>query len=273
MFRNLEAKVNLVNTREQLLEFLDDEICDALSYHLRKRGALIRHGSDEKVEPRDDGVVLSISNREAVEDRRYTWANGARREIPTTWVWRPWGSSPTIAGTSGERKLPHERDAHLRRRRRHWHPLARQCRLRAGSLCRVAYHSRRFRAGHGPRHTHRHLHQPREISRIGKTEGELTKAKIPYEVVTRSSKACPAQITGADGGDVRCCSTASRLALLGIHSLGRITEIIHIGQQSCRRRVKRRRCCTSSTRHSTTPRWPKPTCRRPQRLQPAVLIP
>ncbi|MEC7679179.1 MAG: FAD-dependent oxidoreductase, partial [Planctomycetota bacterium] len=34
MFRNLGVKVNLINTRSQLLEFLDDEIIDALSYHL-----------------------------------------------------------------------------------------------------------------------------------------------------------------------------------------------------------------------------------------------
>ena len=35
MFRNLGVTVNLVNTRGNLLEFLDDEICDALSYHAR----------------------------------------------------------------------------------------------------------------------------------------------------------------------------------------------------------------------------------------------
>ncbi len=43
MFRNLGIKVNLVNTREKLLEFLDDEIIDALSYHMRDQGILIRH--------------------------------------------------------------------------------------------------------------------------------------------------------------------------------------------------------------------------------------
>lgn len=36
MFRNLEIKVNLVNTRDRLLDFLDEEIVDALSYHLRE---------------------------------------------------------------------------------------------------------------------------------------------------------------------------------------------------------------------------------------------
>ncbi|MFG0262945.1 MAG: FAD-dependent oxidoreductase, partial [Novipirellula sp. JB048] len=42
MFRNLGIKVNLINTREKLLEFLDDEIIDALSYHLRDQGVIIR---------------------------------------------------------------------------------------------------------------------------------------------------------------------------------------------------------------------------------------
>ena len=59
MFRNLDCKVNLVNTRRKLLEFLDDEISDALSYHLRDRGVLIRHGEEyEKIEGADDGVIL-----------------------------------------------------------------------------------------------------------------------------------------------------------------------------------------------------------------------
>ena len=36
MFRNLAIKVNLINTRAKLLEFLDDEIIDALSYQMRE---------------------------------------------------------------------------------------------------------------------------------------------------------------------------------------------------------------------------------------------
>src|SRR5437764_5865419 len=63
MFRNLGVKVNLVNTREKLLEFLDDEIIDALSYHLRDRGVLIRHREVcERVEGHDDGVVLYLKS-------------------------------------------------------------------------------------------------------------------------------------------------------------------------------------------------------------------
>ncbi|MCW8881030.1 MAG: FAD-dependent oxidoreductase, partial [Sedimenticola sp.] len=59
IFCNLDVKVNLVDTRDRLLSFLDDEITDALSYHLRNQGVVIRNNEEYiKVEPLDDGVVL-----------------------------------------------------------------------------------------------------------------------------------------------------------------------------------------------------------------------
>jgi pyruvate/2-oxoglutarate dehydrogenase complex dihydrolipoamide dehydrogenase (E3) component len=38
----------LINTRDRLLSFLDDEIIDALNYHLRENGVLIRHNESTK---------------------------------------------------------------------------------------------------------------------------------------------------------------------------------------------------------------------------------
>ena len=59
IFANLGLKVNLVNVRERLLAFLDDEITDALGYHLRNQGVVIRNDEEySQVEPLDDGVVL-----------------------------------------------------------------------------------------------------------------------------------------------------------------------------------------------------------------------
>jgi NAD(P) transhydrogenase len=59
MFRNLGVKVNLVNTRDKILEFLDDEIIDSLSYHLREQVVFIRlRVNFDHIEPVDDGVVL-----------------------------------------------------------------------------------------------------------------------------------------------------------------------------------------------------------------------
>jgi NAD(P) transhydrogenase len=46
MYRDLGIKLNLINTRSKLLEFLDDEIIDALAYHLRDQGVIIRHNEN-----------------------------------------------------------------------------------------------------------------------------------------------------------------------------------------------------------------------------------
>jgi NAD(P) transhydrogenase len=77
IFRNLNVKVNLVNTRDKLLEFLDDEITDALSYHLRDQGVLIRHGEEcDRIEGQDDGVVLYLKSGKKLKTDILLWANG-----------------------------------------------------------------------------------------------------------------------------------------------------------------------------------------------------
>ena len=61
--RNLGMKVNLVNTRDKLLSFLDDEIIDALSYHLSDQGVVLRHSEQMKrIEPLEDAVVLHLES-------------------------------------------------------------------------------------------------------------------------------------------------------------------------------------------------------------------
>jgi len=68
MFRNLGIKVNLVNTRSKLLEFLDDEIIDALSYQMRDSGVVLRHNETfERIEPYDDGVILFLASGKQVK--------------------------------------------------------------------------------------------------------------------------------------------------------------------------------------------------------------
>ena len=77
IFANLGLKVNLVNTRDQLLAFLDDEITDALGYHLRDQGVVIRHDEEhERVEPLDDGVVLHLRSGKRIKTDVLLWANG-----------------------------------------------------------------------------------------------------------------------------------------------------------------------------------------------------
>lgn len=71
-----------------------------------------------------------------------------------------------------------------------------------------------------------------EISSVGKTEQELTAAKIPYEVGRASFKhLARAQIAGKDIGSLKILFHRETKQILGIHCFGeRAAEIIHIGQ-------------------------------------------
>jgi len=77
IFRNLGLKVNLINSRDKLLAFLDDEIIDALSYHLREQGVLLRHNEQyERVEGLEDGVVVYTRSGKKIKTDILLWANG-----------------------------------------------------------------------------------------------------------------------------------------------------------------------------------------------------
>ena len=71
-----------------------------------------------------------------------------------------------------------------------------------------------------------------EISSIGKTERELTEAKIPYEVgMAHFRSLARAQITGQTVGMLKLLFHRETLEILGVHCFGmNATEIIHIGQ-------------------------------------------
>ena len=73
----LGLKVNLVNTRSQLLAFLDDEITDALGYHLSHQGVVIRHNEEfEQVETDDEAAVLHCKSGKRFKSDLVLWANG-----------------------------------------------------------------------------------------------------------------------------------------------------------------------------------------------------
>ena len=71
-----------------------------------------------------------------------------------------------------------------------------------------------------------------EISSVGKTERELTEARIPYEVGRAFFKdTARGQISGESVGMLKILFHPTTLQLQGIHCFGpEATEIIHIGQ-------------------------------------------
>src|SRR5205814_8392210 len=100
-----------------------------------------------------------------------------------------------------------------------------------------------------------------EISSLGRTERDLTAAKVPYEIGHALFKSLArAQITGQTVGMLKILFHRETVQVLGVHCFGaNASEIVHIGQAIMSQKGPGTRSSTSSTRPSTTPRWRKRT--------------
>ncbi|TWT60080.1 Si-specific NAD(P)(+) transhydrogenase [Rubinisphaera italica] len=232
MFRNLGCKVNLVNSRDKLLEFLDDEIIDALSYHLRERGVLIRHREVfERVETREDGAILHLQSGKMLKTDCLLWAAGRQGNTNEmgleTIDLTPNKRGQIEVNEDFQTKLPHI--------------YAVGDVIGPPSLASAAYVQGRYAAshmidGHADKAMIRDIpsgiYTSPEISSLGQTERDLTEACIPYEVGHSMFKSIArAQITGQTVGMLKLLFHRDTLEILGIHCFGfNATEIIHIGQ-------------------------------------------
>ena len=228
----LDVKVNLVDTRDRLLSFLDNEITDALSYHLREQGVVIRHDEAyEQVEAGDDGVVLHCRSGKKLKTDVLLWANGRSGNTDGMGL-EDIGLTPNKRGQlevnqSYQTALPHiyaVGDV-------------------AGppALASAGYDQGRFVGAHIAdgecdwslvEEFPTGIYTVPEISSVGRTERELTAQKVPYEVAQAHFKAIArAQITGHTVGMLKILFHRDTKEILGIHCFGeQASEIIHIGQ-------------------------------------------
>ncbi|MCV6020934.1 FAD-dependent oxidoreductase, partial [Escherichia coli] len=66
-----------INTRDRLLEFLDNEVSDALSYHFWNSGVVIRNDETyEKIEGTEDGVIIHLQSGKKMRADCLLYANG-----------------------------------------------------------------------------------------------------------------------------------------------------------------------------------------------------
>jgi len=232
MFRNLNCKVNLVNTRSKLLEFLDDEIIDALAYHMRDRGVLIRHNEVlDKIEASDNGVVCSLQSGKQLKTDILLWANGRTGNTHDLGLENV-GLAPNSRG-----QLDVNQDFQTAKP----HIYAVGDVIGFPSLASAAYVQGRCAAGHRFQgdvdrtmidSIPTGIYTSPEISSIGKTERELTAARVPYEIGHAQYKnLARAQITGQTVGMLKLLFHRETLAILGVHCFGATAaEIVHIGQ-------------------------------------------
>ncbi|MGY4532436.1 NAD(P) transhydrogenase [Pseudomonas sp. TE3786] len=231
IFSGLGVLVDLIDNRDQLLSFLDGEISDALSYHLRNNNVLVRHNEEyERIEGMDNGVVLHLKSGKKIKADALLWCNGrtgntdklglenigikvnSRGQVEVNEHYRTSVSNIFAAGDVIG-----------------WPSLASaafdQGRSAAGSI--IENGSWRF-----VNDVPTGIYTIPEISSIGKTEQELTAAKIPYEVGKAFFKGMArAQIAIEPVGMLKLLFHRETLEILGVHCFGyQASEIVHIGQ-------------------------------------------
>ncbi len=232
VFAHLDVKVNLVNTRDRLLSFLDDEITDALSYHLRNLGVVIRNQETAAgVEPLDDGVVLHCRSGKKFKTDVLLWANGRTGNTAGLGLEglgvKVNDRGQVEVGDTLQTAVPHI--------------YAAGDVIGPPALASASYDQGRYAATHIVDGTCDRglvesvptgIYTSPEISSLGKTERELTSERVPYEVGRATFQSLArAQITGHTVGMLKLLFHRETLALLGIHCFGEdASEIVHIGQ-------------------------------------------
>ncbi|MEY1661598.1 Si-specific NAD(P)(+) transhydrogenase [Isoalcanivorax beigongshangi] len=230
IFTGLGMRVDLVNSREHLLDFMDTEISDALSYHLREQGVTIRHGEEYiAVEPDEEGVTLILKSGKRLRADALLWSNGRS------------GNSQQLGLENVGLEANSRGQLAVDERYQTAVPGVYAVGDLIGwpSLASASYDQGRFCAGmicgeeeQQVRHVPTGIYTIPGISSIGPTEHELTEAKIPYEVGQAFFKnLARAQITGERAGMLKLLFHRDTLELLGIHCFGyQATEIVHVGQ-------------------------------------------
>ena len=229
----LGADVALIDQRPALLDFVDREIVDALSYHLRELGVTFRLG--EKVthvgiDPKRDFVYAELESGKKVRGDALVYAVGRQAngdqlhleaaglapdsrgrlkvnpyfqtEVPHIYAAGDIVGFPALASTSME-----------------------QGRLATSHMFGIPFE-------HMPELFPYGIYTIPEVSMVGQTEEALTAKKVPYEVgVAKYSELAKSMMLGDEAGMLKLLFDRNTRRLLGVHALGqRATEIIHIGQ-------------------------------------------
>jgi len=232
IFRGLSVKTDLINTRDRLLSFLDAEMSDALSYHFRHSGMILRHDEEyKKVESSKEGVVIHFKSGKKMQADCLLYANGRTGNTDLLNL----GAVGLTPDSRGQLAINENYQTAVD------NIYAVGDVIGYPSLASAAYDQGRIAAGliikgKGNRNLIKDIptgiYTIPEISSVGKTEQILTQQKVPYEVGRAQFKdLARSQILGSEVGSLKILFHRETKEILGIHCFGeRAAEIIHIGQ-------------------------------------------
>jgi NAD(P) transhydrogenase len=232
MLAAVGVKVTLVDGRSRLLEFVDDELVEHLQFRLRDIGVRLKpNESLAHVTLQDDCVEATLDSgktiraqtlmycvgRQGATDKLNLAAAGLKAddrgrlkvneqfqtEVPHIFAAGDLIGFPALAATSMEQ----------------------------GRLATL-YMFKQLVTEDAPRIFPYGVYTIPEISMIGQTEAQLTKAKTPYEVgIARYREIARGQLISDTNGLLKLLFHPESRRLLGVHAIGTgATELIHIGQ-------------------------------------------
>ncbi len=232
MLTALGSTVTVIDQRPTILDFLDQEMIEALSYHMRRQGATFRLGETViGVEQDARGRVLArLESGKTVTGEALLYTVGRQANTDTL------GLDAVGIQTDGRGRIPvngtHQTCVP--------HIYAAGDVIGFPSLASTSMEQGRLAACHmfglpcvsRPELLPYGVYSVPEISMVGRTEQELTKARIPYEVgLAKYEELARGQIIGDDIGFLKLLFHPGTREVLGVHAIGEgASEIIHIGQ-------------------------------------------
>ncbi|HEX5854890.1 MAG TPA: Si-specific NAD(P)(+) transhydrogenase [Thermoanaerobaculia bacterium] len=232
MFAALGIAVTLIDKRPRLLDFVDGEIAEALSYAMRNMGCTLRLGEDVPdvhIEGPRRAVALLKSGKRIVADLLlYSIGRiGATADLDLS-----------AAGLQADDRGRLPVNADYQTLQPHIYavgdvigfPALASTSLEQGRL--AACHAFGMACTSMPSLYPIGIYSIPEISMVGKTEEQLTTSGVPYEVgVAHYREIARGAILGDDTGILKIIVHRETRQLLGVHILGTAaTELVHIGQ-------------------------------------------
>jgi NAD(P) transhydrogenase len=231
MFAALGTKVTVVERRDGMLEFCDDEIIESLRYHLRDLAVTFRfRESVAAVEKHGNATMTVLESGKRIPAEAVLYSAGRQGMTDELGL--------ENAGLEADARGRVAVGPDYRTKVEHifavgdviGFPALAATSMEQGRLAAYA-------AFGEPTNSLGELlpigvYTIPEISYVGKNEGELTGASVPYEVgISRYRELARGQILGDSYGVLKLLVSLEDRRLLGVHAFGtNATEIVHIGQ-------------------------------------------
>jgi NAD(P) transhydrogenase len=243
MMAALDVKVTLIEGRNEVLGFLDREITEALMYQMRRAGITLRLGEKVSLIEGPKAAPGSGTNggMEPLVQAVLESGKVIRAQTLLYAVGRQGTTSALKLDKAGLQADDRERlevDAFYRTKVEHIYAVGDVIGFPA--LASTAMEQGRLAACHAygvptcsiPELFPYGVYAIPEISMVGRTEEQLTKAGIPYEAgIAQYKELARGQLLGDEEGMLKLLIHQDTREILGVHAIGTgATELIHIGQ-------------------------------------------